>query len=89
VAQLRNLLYGYYSQMSLSFSSSNVTPDTISSQTVHDDILLSHLVYKSLVKIAVWLWNKTSKMTPEEYDENLTWVLIRVITSSMALMHLN
>ncbi|KAJ3517980.1 hypothetical protein NLJ89_g157 [Agrocybe chaxingu] len=74
VGQLRLLLQGYYSQMSLAFSSGNITQENIASQSVYDNILLSHLVYKCLAKIAAWLWNKSGRMSAEELQQNITWV---------------
>ncbi|KAH9482382.1 Importin-11 [Psilocybe cubensis] len=74
VGQLRLLLYGYYSKMSATFAAQHISPQNISSQSLHDNILLSHLVYKCLIKMAVWLWNKLGKLSGEELEHNLAWV---------------
>jgi hypothetical protein len=71
VARLRPLLYDYYARMSVTFSAGGLTLENISSE----DIFLSHLVYKCLVKIGVWLWSKLGKCTQEEYTVNFNWVL--------------
>ena len=75
VARLRPLLYDYYARMSLTFSVGGITTENISSDRVYDDILLSHLVYKCLVKMGVWLWNKLEKLSGEELSINFNWVL--------------
>ncbi|KAF9569336.1 ARM repeat-containing protein [Agrocybe pediades] len=74
VEQLQDLLYGYYSTMSSNFSLVILTPQTINSQTVYDNILLAHLVYKCLVKMSTWLWNKFAKLSPEELRRSMAWV---------------
>ncbi|KAF8974448.1 armadillo-type protein [Flammula alnicola] len=74
VEQLRLLLQGYYSTMSVTFSASCMSPENLASQTVHDNILLSHLVYKCLVKMAAWLWNKLGRLSAEEHQRNQAWV---------------
>ncbi|KJA30164.1 hypothetical protein HYPSUDRAFT_125792 [Hypholoma sublateritium FD-334 SS-4] len=74
VEQLRKLLQGYYATMSVTFSSGNITPDNIASQSIQDNVLLSHLVYKCLIKITVWLWNKMGRLSPQEHQQNQAWV---------------
>ncbi|PPQ83268.1 hypothetical protein CVT25_004007 [Psilocybe cyanescens] len=74
VGQLRLLLYGYYSKMSVTFSADRISPQNISSQSLHDNILLSHLVYKCLIKMATWLWNKLGKLLGAELEQNQAWV---------------
>ena len=60
--------------MSVTFSAANMTPDNIALQPVQDNILLSHLVYKCLVKITVWLWNKMGRLPPQEHQQHQAWV---------------
>lgn len=55
-------------------SRTTVTPQSISMPKIHDDILLAHLVYKCIVKMAVWLWNRVDKLTKEEAERNQAWV---------------
>ncbi|KAF8076536.1 armadillo-type protein [Lyophyllum atratum] len=74
VASLHPVLYGYYSRMASSISPSTVTPQTFSSPRIHDDILLAHLVYKCMVKMTVWLWNRIDKVPKEEADRNQAWI---------------
>lgn len=75
VARLRPLLYDYYARMSTTFSVGGITPENISSHRISEDILLSHLVFKCLVKIGIWLWSKLGKCTGEELSVNFNWVL--------------
>ncbi|KAG5648935.1 hypothetical protein DXG03_000284 [Asterophora parasitica] len=78
MSNLVNLLYPaiyrYYSQMSTNISSSTVTPDTLSSPRLHDDILLAHLIYKCMLKMTVWLWNRIDKIPKEEVERNRGWI---------------
>ncbi|GLB33947.1 putative ARM repeat-containing protein [Lyophyllum shimeji] len=74
VDDLRPRMYGYYSQMAARISPSTVTPQTFSSPRIHDDILLAHLVYKSMVKMTVWLWNRIDKIAKEDADRNRVWI---------------
>ncbi|KAF9476494.1 ARM repeat-containing protein [Pholiota conissans] len=74
VDQLKLLLQGYYSTMAVTFSANNMAPDNLSSHTVQDNIVLSHLVYKCLVKITVWLWNKMDRLTTDQHQQNQAWI---------------
>ncbi|RDB22808.1 Importin-11 [Hypsizygus marmoreus] len=74
VQDLHPVLSGYYSQMSTTISASTVTPQSISSSKIHDDILLTHLVYKCMVKMAIWLWNRIDKIPKDEQERNRTWI---------------
>ncbi|KAF8639750.1 hypothetical protein AX17_001012 [Amanita inopinata Kibby_2008] len=73
VEQLHLVLYNYYSKMAFSFSVSNVNLQNMETPYVYDNILLAHLVFKCLVKIAVWLWSKMDKLTKEESEKNIAW----------------
>ncbi len=75
MARLRPLLYDYYARMSTTFSAGGITLENIASHRISEDILLSHLVFKCLVKIGVWLWSKLGKCTGEELSVNFNWVL--------------
>ncbi|KAG5716692.1 Importin-11 [Termitomyces sp. T112] len=70
VDSLYPVLYRYYSQLAPTVSPSTVTPQTIRSSRISDDILLSHLVYKCLVKTTIWLWNRIDKVSKEERELN-------------------
>ncbi|KAF9464415.1 armadillo-type protein [Collybia nuda] len=74
VEDLRLVLYGYYSNMITGISSTTITQQSIRSQRIHDDILLCHLVYKCIVKMAVWLWNRVDKLAKEEAEGNQAWI---------------
>lgn len=49
------------------FSTLNTNLQNLESPKVYNDILLAHLVFKCLVKIAVWLWNKIDKLPKEKH----------------------
>ncbi|KAF8746019.1 hypothetical protein AX14_004306 [Amanita brunnescens Koide BX004] len=69
--QLHLVLHNYYSSMGTVFSTLNTNLQNIESRKVYNDILLAHLVFKCLVKIAVWLWNKIEKLPNEK---NALWL---------------
>lgn len=71
--------------MSAIFSTLNTNLQNIESPKVYNNILLAHLVFKCLVKIAVWLWNKIDKLPRGEVEKNALWVcfvLVRFICCS-------
>src|ERR1700722_6652110 len=72
VEQLHFVLYDYYSKLSISFTSLNAA--TISSPHVADDLSLGHIVYKCLVKMAAWLWNRLDKTGKDEFVTLQPWV---------------
>jgi hypothetical protein len=74
VEQLHLLLSNYYSKMSATFSESNLKPESITSQSMCENILLSHLVYKCLVKMAVWFWGRIPRLTTDGFKPNQLWV---------------
>jgi len=74
VEQLHALLSNYYSKMSATFSESNMKAESIASQSVCENILLSHLVYKCLVKMAVWFWGRIPRLTTDGFKPNQVWV---------------
>ncbi|KDR83604.1 hypothetical protein GALMADRAFT_219426 [Galerina marginata CBS 339.88] len=74
VEQLRLVLSNYYSKTSTTFSANTLSPQNIGSQIIYDNILLSHLVYKCLAKMAAWLWNKLGRLSGEDLQRNQSWV---------------
>lgn len=74
VGDLHLVLYNYYSQMSTNISRRAVTAQSIGSVRVYEDILLAHLVYKCIVKMAVWLWSRIDKVPKDEAERNQAWV---------------
>lgn len=72
--QLRFVLYGYYSRMASTFTATTLTPQTIDSQRIFDDIQLSHLVYKCIIRMAVWIWNRMDKLSLEERQSYQSWL---------------
>ena len=68
------MLYTYYSQMSTNITPGVVAVQSIGSTRVYEDILLAHLVYKCIVKMAVWLWSRIDKVPKDESERNQAWV---------------
>ncbi|KAG6854858.1 hypothetical protein C0991_012048 [Blastosporella zonata] len=64
------VLYEMYSQLATNISPNTVALQTIQSPRIHVDVLLSHLVYKCLVKMTLWLWNRLDKVSKEELAVN-------------------
>lgn len=71
--QLRNIILAYYSQLSPTILSINGLLDqerTVASITV------AHLVYKCLVKMALWSWPRIIRDVKGEFAELKDWVCI-------------
>jgi hypothetical protein len=60
--------------MAGSFSALNVGLQNIDDVHVYTNILLAHLVFKNLVKIAGWLWHKVDRLSGEESEKHVAWV---------------
>ena len=60
--------------MAGSFSALNVGLQNIDDLHVYTNILLAHLVFKNLVKVAGWLWHKVDKLSAGESEKHVTWV---------------
>lgn len=74
VGDLHVVLYNYYSQMATNISPVAVTVQSIGSIRVYEDTLLAHLVYKCIVKMAVWLWSRIDRVPKDESERNQAWV---------------
>ncbi|TFK43406.1 armadillo-type protein [Crucibulum laeve] len=85
VEQLRVLLSNYYSKMTPSFSPDIINVQNIGSPRIYDEILLTHLVYKTLTKMGIWLWNRIDKLSDEERHKNQTWISELFQASSIQL----
>jgi hypothetical protein len=72
--------------MSAIFSTLNTNLQNIESPKVYNNILLAHLVFKCLVKIAVWLWNKIDKLPRGEVEKNALWVYFILVNLFAALL---
>ncbi|KAG6833896.1 hypothetical protein H0H87_007907 [Tephrocybe sp. NHM501043] len=75
VEYLYPAIFQMYSEVAANVSPSTVSPHTILLPRVHDDILLSHLAYKCLVKMTIWLWNRLDKVSAEEQETNKARIL--------------
>ncbi|PPQ99043.1 hypothetical protein CVT24_003603 [Panaeolus cyanescens] len=81
--ELKDAFYRYYSGMASIFSPQQITTANLDSPKLCDDILLCHLVFKCLVKMSVWLWNKTEQLPKETREERDNW-LLGLFNSSVA-----
>ncbi|KAJ6598916.1 armadillo-type protein [Mycena vulgaris] len=79
---------GYYSTL-LSSYQQYTYPDIISPRAC-TDILLAHMFYKCITKMALWLWNRLDKGGKEGIDveASLHWIGTWVTQSATALEHL-
>ncbi|KAJ7129521.1 armadillo-type protein [Mycena epipterygia] len=82
---------GYYSTLVASYLQ-NTYPDIISPRAT-TDILLGHLIYKCITKLAIWLWNRLDKGGKDgiDIDASHNWIGTLVTTeplkSLVALRH--
>jgi len=54
--------------------SATLNLSAILTEKLLQDIMITHLLYKSLVKIAVWSWQWLDKYSKEEASAANTWV---------------
>jgi len=54
--------------------SATLNLSAILTEKLLQDIMITHLLYKSLVKIAVWSWQWLNKYSKEEAAAANTWV---------------
>ncbi|KXN86407.1 Importin-11 [Leucoagaricus sp. SymC.cos] len=72
VSSFRDRLYGYYSTLASKLSSS-LNAQTILAERLHQDIIIIHLLYKALIKIAIWSWQRLDKYSKEEAAAAQAW----------------
>jgi hypothetical protein len=73
VDYLHQSLYNYYEELASIFTPA-LNPTTVGLPRTADDLLLAHLVYKCLAKIATWVWNRMDKQGKEEFHRLQPWV---------------
>ncbi|KIM90936.1 hypothetical protein PILCRDRAFT_1173 [Piloderma croceum F 1598] len=88
VDYLHQSLYNYYEELSSIFTST-LNPTTVGLPRTADDLLLAHLVYKCLVKIATWVWNRMDKQGKEEFHRLQPWLQNLFQTSALRLQTLS
>jgi hypothetical protein len=71
VDQIHLKLSGHYTKFTANFSSLN--PSSVASPRCADNILLAHLSYKSIVKMATWIWHQSDR-PGRDVDKLLPWV---------------
>ncbi|KAJ3548466.1 hypothetical protein NMY22_g1252 [Coprinellus aureogranulatus] len=73
VEQLRQVFYDYYSTVASTFSTSALanSPDPT---RLCEDVYIGHLVFKSISKMAIWLWHRIDKLSKDEHTANQVWI---------------
>ncbi|KII94850.1 hypothetical protein PLICRDRAFT_47858 [Plicaturopsis crispa FD-325 SS-3] len=72
VDDLHAILYGYYSQMAPAFVP-KVTISTIGLPQTFEDVLLAHIVFKCLTKVAVWFWPRWETRERPDCEKLRLW----------------
>ncbi|KAJ6628769.1 armadillo-type protein [Mycena sp. CBHHK59/15] len=75
-------LYGYYYTLASPYMTT--TNSQIISPRACTDILLAHLVYKCIVKMAVWLWNRIDKGGKDGVDAEASQRWIETLVTNSA-----
>ncbi|EGN93009.1 hypothetical protein SERLA73DRAFT_116383 [Serpula lacrymans var. lacrymans S7.3] len=86
VNYLHGILYEYYSKISSTFSS--LTPSALDEQRTVDDLILGHLVYKCLFRMATWIWHRNDMPGKNEFLSLQPWFLQMFQGSVMQLQAL-
>lgn len=60
------MLQSHYSRVTAAFSTS-ITPGTINLPRTAEDLLFAHLIFKCVVKVAVWAWNRVANCNDPSY----------------------
>lgn len=84
--QLRGVLHTYYSQLSSSQLTpvlSPLNPAALSQEHTYCIIVVAHLVYKCLMKLAIWAWPRLTKDNKNELQDLEAW-FIELFQSSTA-----
>lgn len=69
----RDRIYGYYTSLATTLSSL-LNPEACLNERLLQDIVITHLLYKILIKIAVWSWQRIDKYSKEEAVTAKAWV---------------
>ncbi|OBZ76700.1 Importin-11 [Grifola frondosa] len=86
VEELRLVLQGHYSRIASSFPTT-LNPSSLASTRIAEDLLLSHLLFKCLVKMAEWSWNRITHCN--DYNNLERWIHELFQNSAMQLRALS
>jgi hypothetical protein len=67
-------MFAYYSQLATMISA--IVPPVLGDRRTADNLLVAHLVYKCLVKMALWLWPRLIKPDKGEFAKLEPWVCV-------------
>ncbi|KAJ7929923.1 armadillo-type protein [Mycena leptocephala] len=89
LAQSQVAFSEYYHTLVFSAYTKNPYPGTISPRAC-TDILVAHLIYKCIAKLALWLWNRLGRGGKDGIDEQAghQWIAALVTESATALQGL-
>ncbi|KAG6328294.1 hypothetical protein ID866_10795, partial [Astraeus odoratus] len=76
--KLRDVLFEYYSRLSASQLSpilSPLNPTALSQENTACNIVVAHLVYKCLVKLAIWAWPRVTRRRGDELQGLQDWFM--------------
>ncbi|TFK55905.1 ARM repeat-containing protein [Heliocybe sulcata] len=68
IGDLHTEFYGYYARLGPVITST-LTPETVSQPRQTEDLTIAHLIFKCLVKMTTWLWQRPHMDEAEEKKE--------------------
>jgi hypothetical protein len=72
---MRDRMYDYWTTLANTLSLS-LNPETFLNERLLQDIIILHLLYKILVKTAIWSWQRIDKYPKEEIVTSKAWVCL-------------
>ncbi|KAG1752648.1 ARM repeat-containing protein [Suillus paluster] len=73
IDQLHEVIFAYYSQLSAMISA--LVPPALGDQRTADNLIVAHLIYKCLSKMALWLWPRLIKPEKGGFEKLEPWFL--------------
>ncbi|KAF9076797.1 ran binding protein 11 [Rhodocollybia butyracea] len=64
------------------------SPQTLENPRLYTDLVVSHLLFKTLVTLLIWIWQRASRMTNEEKQMSSPWISAVFSTSIQQLQRL-
>ncbi|KAJ3573347.1 hypothetical protein NP233_g2485 [Leucocoprinus birnbaumii] len=72
VQAFRERIYGYYTTLASGLLTT-LNPTAILTEKALQDIIITHLLYKTLIKLAIWSWRRIDKYSKEEAAAANAW----------------
>lgn len=70
---MQDRMYDYWTSLANTLSQ-RLNRETILDETLLQDINILHLLYKILIKVAIWSWQRIDKYPKEEAATSKAWV---------------